>query len=207
MKHVIKGAEPELYRAWLAQANEDWQPSFKILQGKEKAAVKHALLNEQGDICCYCECRVTDANSHIEHFRPQSDPDANPLDYSNMLCSCLKETEEGQPRHCGVLKDNWFDEQLLISPFDERCETRFAFLGDGSILPASQGDAAAMETIKRLGLDIAKLRAMRARAIEPFIDDQLSPQELSAFVAGYLSRDVNGQFGAFWTTVRFLFAG
>lgn len=207
MKQVIKGAEPELYRAWLAKANENWQPHYRDLRGKEKAAVKHALMSEQGFICCYCECRVTDANSHIEHFQPQSGPDANPLDYSNMLCSCLKETEKGQPRHCGVLKDNWFDAQLLISPLNESCETRFAFLGDGSILPASQGDAAAMETIKKLGLDIAKLRAMRARAIEPFIDDQLSQQELSAFVAGYLSRDESGRFGAFYTTVRFLFAG
>ncbi len=74
-----------------------------------------------------------DTDSHIEHFRPQSDEAADPLDFSNMLCSCQNKLKKGDPRHCGVLKEDWFDNNLIISPFDSSCETRFAFELDGLI--------------------------------------------------------------------------
>lgn len=52
-----------------------------------------------------------------------------------------------------------------------------------------------------------KLNAMRASAIEPFLDDSLSNEELKKFVSGYLNRNNAGQFGEFWTTIRYLFGG
>lgn len=68
-------------------------------------------------------------------------------------------------------------------------------------------DLASSETIKKLGLDIPKLNALRAKAIEPFLDEGLSPQEMRAFVSGYLNKDASGRFGQFWTTIRYLFGG
>ena len=57
-----------------------------------------------------------------------------------------------------------------------------------------------------LGLDIPKLNALRATAIEPFLDDDLTTEEMQKFVSGYLIKDTSGQFGEFWTTIRHLFA-
>ena len=205
MKWIRKQEEPEAFTDWKALANEDWQPSYDTLSGDPKEAVKTALMKEQGYICCYCERRLVDADSHIEHFRPQSDPDVDPLDFSNMLCSCQDQLKKGEPRHCGVLKDDWFDSQLLISPLDPDCETRFAFSGRGRIKPAQKTDEAAIETIARLGLDIPKLNDLRASAIEPFIDEALSTEELAQFVSGYLKMDNGNQFNQFWTTIRYLF--
>ena len=90
MKYVEKRHEPEAYTQWRALANEDWQPTYDDLSGDTKASVKGALMQEQGYICCYCERRLTEGDSHIEHFRPQSDPAVDPLDYGNFLCSCQK---------------------------------------------------------------------------------------------------------------------
>lgn len=204
MKYIAKQDEPDLFTQWKALANEDWQPAYEDLRDEEKRAVIEALKAEQGDICCYCERRLTDGDLHIEHFRPQSDSLVDPLDFGNMLCSCQDRLKKGAPRHCGNRKGGWFDAELLVSPLDPECEGRFAFLWDGSIKPAIAADAGASTTIKKLGLDISKLNEKRAKALEPFLDEGLSFEEVRTFVAGYLERDSLGRFGEFWTMVRYL---
>jgi uncharacterized protein (TIGR02646 family) len=205
MKHIIKRPEPLEYTQWKAQACEEWQPAYASLGGMLKASVKNALMKEQGNICCYCERRLTYDDSHIEHFKPQSDPTLDPLDFSNMLCSCQDRLKKGEPRHCGNLKDRWFNEQLLISPLDPHCESRFAFTADGRIRPSRDADVAVRTTIIKLGLAIPKLNALREQAIEPFLDESLEPDELQRFIAGYLEPDTSGNLGEFWTTINFLF--
>lgn len=205
MKHIVKRQEPGEFSAWKELANEDWQPAYGDLAGSTKQAVKHALMVEQGFICCYCEQELTDDDSHIEHFRPQSDPAVDPLDFANMLCSCQNQLKQGEPRHCGNLKGDWFEEERLVSPFDPDCEACFAFTGDGRIRPVRPDHDAAAETIRQLGLDIPKLIDLRAKAIEPFLDDQLTGEDMRRFVGGYLEQDDQGRFGEFWTTIDYLF--
>ncbi len=204
MKHIIKNQEPQEFSAWKANSNR--QLTFRDLnfEHKVKKIVKTALMSEQGRICCYCERRLTKKDSHIEHFRPQSDPAVDSLDYTNMLCSCLQ-PKRGDPLHCGHLKGDWFDAQLLVSPLDPSCEGRFTYTERGKILPADESDEAARTTIEKLGLNIPKLNDLRRKAIEPFMDETLELQELSQFVTGYLEKDQEGNFGEFWTTIDYLF--
>lgn len=207
MKCINKENEPNEFSDWKRLENEDWQPCYNDLSGSIKKSVKEALMKEQGYLCCYCERRLINNDSHIEHFRPQSDSTVDPLDFSNMLCSCQDRLKKGEPRHCGNLKDNWFDASLLISPLNFGCESRFAFTGDGNIKPGLTSDAAATKTISRLGLNIPKLKALRASAIEPFLEESLSEDDMHRFVAGYLQKSSNGLYGEFWTTIRYLFGG
>ncbi len=204
MKHIVKGDEPKELEAWKSLTNDDWIPTYEDLRRDTKAAVKTALMREQGNICCYCESRLREESSHIEHFRPQSDPEVDPLDFGNLLCSCQGRLKKRDPRHCGNLKGDWFGPGL-ISPFSPECEKRFKFLANGTIIPANREDQAAIETIERLGLSLPKLNSKRASAIEPFLDENLSLEELEAFVKGYLRRDANTGFGEFWTTIRDVF--
>ncbi len=140
----------------------------------------------------------------LEHFRPQSDPTIDSLDFANLLCSCQKNLQKGEPRHCGHLKGNWFDDKLLISPLDSTCSSRFAFTADGHIKPRKEIDPAAKTTIEKLGLNIPKLRDLRKHAIEPFLDENLSTQEFQQFVQGYLLPLASGEFSPFWTTIKCL---
>ncbi|WP_288367812.1 retron system putative HNH endonuclease [uncultured Alcanivorax sp.] len=205
MKYVEKRHEPEAFAQWKALANEDWQPTYGDLSGDPKVSVKRSLMREQGYLCCYCERRLTEDDSHIEHFQPQSDPAVDPLDYDNLLCSCQNQIKKGKPRHCGNLKGDWYDPELLVSPLDPDCESRFRFKGDGLIKPADKHDRAARETITRLGLDIPKLNDLRASVIDPFLEDSLTQDELHRFVSGYLSTGDDGRFCEFWTTIKYLF--
>jgi len=204
MKHIFKGIEPAKFAEWKGLANEDWQPTYGNMGSEMKGLVKSALMEEQGHICCYCERRLTDNDSHIEHFRPQSDSAVDPLDFANLLCSCQLRIEKGVPRHCGNLKDHWFDEELLVSPLDIGCESRFVYDGDG-VIRASNDDLAASTTIEKLGLDIPKLNEMRAMAIEAFLDGALTQEEVKSFAAGYLKKNASGHLNEFWTTIRYLF--
>ena len=204
MKHILKQQEPQELTDFKALENDNWKPSFGNLDGATKRATKHALMAEQGHLCCYCERRVTPDDSHIEHLIPQSDESVDPLDFSNMLCSCQNALRKEEPRHCGHLKDK---QNLSISPLDPTCEGRFAFTGDGHIDSAQADDQAATETIETLGLYIPKLTALRAKAIEPFLEDSLSELDVRLFVTGYLQKDDQGAYGEFWTTIQYLFGG
>lgn len=206
MKHIVKGDEPEDLSAWKALANDDWQPTFAVLANPQKKAVLDALKAEQGFICCYCERRLVVGDCHIEHFQPQSDDSVDGLDFGNMLCSCQDRLNKGDPRHCGNFKGNWFDDRLLVSPFDSDCEQRFSYTGDGEIHVSAEADAAAKETIAKLGLGIPKLNALRGEAISVFLDDiDLSDDEFRHFVDGYLQKNEQGEYGEFWTTIKYLF--
>lgn len=205
MKHIAKDQNTPDFDKWKASANDDWQPTYEDLSGTIKEEVKNSLIKEQGYICCYCERRLTDDGSHIEHFNPQTNNAVNPLDYANMLCSCQNQLEQGEPRHCGHLKGDWFDNQLLVSPLDPDCEGHFTYTADGKIQPAEKSDDSARMTIEKLGLNVNKLNALRKKAIEPFLDENLSEQEFFQFVSGYLRKNTGGMFGEFWTTIDYIF--
>ena len=106
---------------------------------------------------------------------------------------------------CQLLKDNWFDNQLLVSPLDLDCEGYFAYTADGKIQPAEKSDDAARMTIEKLGLNIPKLIALREKAIEPFLEENLDDQDFFKSVSNYLLKNADGMFGEFWTTIDYIF--
>ena len=206
MRAITKGQEPQEFTDWKALENADWKPTYDDLSGKEKKAVKDALFKEQGGICCYCERRLVDADSHIEHCQPQHLACVDPLDFSNLLCSCQQNIKKGDPRHCGNLKDKWYDDQKFVSPLKPDCTGRFSFLANGTIRASVDTDDAATETIKRLGLDIPKLNNLRKETLAPFLEDELSDDELRQFIAGYLNVSDDGKLPEFISAVEAVFS-
>ncbi len=207
MKHIVKEDEPIEFTKWKNQANDEWKPTYDDLSGNVKRAVYASLKNEQGSLCCYCERELKNNDYHIEHLNPQERNDVDPLDFSNMLCSCQRRLKKGDPLYCGNSKGSWYIENEFVSPLNPDCEERFIFTGDGGIYPANENDVAAKTTIGRLKLDIDKLNNLRRDAIEPFLDEALSEDELKKFVQGYLlDKDSNnGNYNAFYTTIQYLF--
>lgn len=167
MRQITKDNEPQEVIDWKALANEDWQPNFDELSGAEKRAMRQSLLNEQGQICCYCNQDISDDDFHIEHFRPQETFEALELEYSNLHASCLKNKKPGTPSHCGDAKKNWFDNTLTLSPLDNH-EASFKYLADGIVEP---GMPDAVNMITKLNLNEETLRAKREAEISGMLDD------------------------------------
>ncbi len=177
MRWIRKGQEPKSFTNWKALASQNWTPSWDDLQNPEKGKIRRALVEEQGFLCCYCCMRIgLEAEwSHIEHLRPRSRPgfEGLALDYGNMLASCGPRYDGADPttpypRHCGALKNDWFDEALMVSPLDPECQENFRFTAAGEIRPVDDEarKPAAQTTIEKLGLDIPLLRANRQQAID-----------------------------------------
>ena len=198
MKQIVKNLEPEDFSKWKENDRMAHRPRWKRVPTPIKQKVHESLMQEQGFLCCYCEVSVTADNSHVEHFRPKGKgryPNLQ-LDYGNLHCSCQREPSSGEPHHCGYLKDNWFDEDLLVSPLASDCEDRFRFTANGDIFPRREDDTGAQVTIKKLALDIPKLRARRAAVVDGLRD--LSPADIRRL----LTRGADGKFWPFHTTIK-----
>ena len=131
-----------------------------------------------------------------QHFRPKRKFPELQLDYTNLHCSCQREPSVGEPRHCGYAKGSWFNAELLVSPLAPDCEDRFRFTASGEILPRRDDDAGAKETIRRLRLDLPKLRALRAAAVNVLYN--LATTEIRQLLA----RDTEGRFLDFHSTIE-----
>jgi len=84
---------------------------------------------------------------------------------------------------------------------------KFKYTFDGYIENAVLDDNAAITTIHILQLKIDKLNALRRKAIEPFIDQELTETDLENFTRGYLidKAENEGKFNEFFTTIKYLF--
>ncbi len=201
MKYIEKIREPQSFTDWKSEEDRE----YKDLVNPIKSDIKESLLIEQGYICCYCESKILKDTSHIEHFKPK-DKDKFPhlqLRYDNLLCSCQKQLSKGEPRHCGNSKANNI---INISPLDIGCESKFKYSADGKIYST---DEISKKVIKTLQLNIDKLNSLRASAIETFILDpitfeELSEEESKVFAKAYLNQE-NGRYGEFHTTIKYLF--
>lgn len=207
MKYIRKGEEPESFKTWkaLARTTPNW--GYCYLQNPEKRELHEALIQEQGDICCYCGMRITRDSSHIEHLKPQSSTDPNlSVEYTNLLASCQREREPKKPIHCGVAKDDWHDEDLMVSPLQPNCADFFIYTDDGQILETDTPDKkdAALETIKRLRLDIPKLNNMREAAIKNLYIDELTDEEKHKLLQAFEEPNADGQYEEFCAAIAYI---
>lgn len=181
MKHIQKHAEPLLFTQWKeahpgATYNDDLCNFGDAAAMAARAALKNSLLAEQKYICCYCECRISDNNSHIEHFKPKDKAQFPQLqlEYSNLFASCTKRPTGSPDEHCGHKKDNFFSVDL-ISPLEADCSRHFAYKLDGTI---EGTDNRGRLTVEKLHLDSALLDNQRKKLIDGFlsIDDEAELQ-------------------------------
>ena len=203
MRYINKQVEPARFAQWkLAHPRATYDND---LCGNSRGArrakrdLKASLLAEQKYICCYCECRVIDANSHIEHFRPK---DANmfphlQLDYNNLFVSCIKNPPGGVDIHCGHRKGNFFSTDL-VSPLESDCASHFTYMMDGTIYGS---DTRGCITRDKLHLDSELLNTRRKLLIDSFLICE--EDELQAEIDAHL--DVNAiQLEEFFTMIDYL---
>ena len=104
-------------------------------------------MKEQGYICCYCGCKITEDNMIIEHLLPRSRYPNIELDYNNLLASCdggrKKRTENNKintqknniiPKYRDSAKKNNEIKSTSLMP---KCEESFSFDDEGKIYPMS----------------------------------------------------------------------
>ncbi len=195
MKRIIKNTPPAQFEQWKIDfrsgseqpletlylsetmtGNKLWElfPSAKLADENKidgffdysKEELRTELLKEQGYICCYCNQKIQDSDTVLEHFKPKGLYLHLTFDYQNILASCQGEQKKPKPRevHCDARRLE--GEELPFSPLDTDCERHFDFTIDGQILPLSPQ---AETFVNKLGLDITKLDDIRASYIKDYV--------------------------------------
>jgi uncharacterized protein (TIGR02646 family) len=201
VRRVEKRDEPRGFATWKAQENEDWRPTYGVLQNPEKRELHLALLREQGHTCCYCGREIELAESHIEHFRPRSLREDLQLNFQNLFASCQRETKAQTPLVCGHFKGEQFDESF-ISPLAEGVEERFRYTLEGEVLPRDKA-AAVMTSV--LGLNIPFLKSRRGAALlgvfDPSFLDTATRDDLARIARSFRTPEADGTRPSFFHVI------
>ena len=154
---------------------------------KVRECLKDALLEEQNRQCFYCEQKIN--KSHIEHFIPR---DANvkntECDYNNLFLSCNAQN------HCGIKKDNKYDESMYIRIFSTNIEQQenplefFDYTTQGKIkvkkLLSDNKKSRANNTIELLNLnhtDLINARKTMFKNIDSCIQSNMDIKSIYSF--------------------------
>jgi uncharacterized protein (TIGR02646 family) len=203
MIRIIKNPEPDwlLKRKKHANSMGRGSLSYDDLSDQDRILLRESLIEEQGDLCCYCGRRINTNNSHNEHFRPQSSYPGLAMYYENLHASCIRQTKPNDILHCGHSKKDNFDEARCVSPLECDCEERFLYTLEGEILPKDKNDEKAKYMIELLKLNASPLLGRRktllAQVLPPGLLDNMSSDELQKLRSAYLERDENGCFQEF----------
>jgi uncharacterized protein (TIGR02646 family) len=116
---------------------------------KKRNLREYILKEEQSYVCVYCEVQLeaSNTNCHLEHIRPKESASYPELtfEYSNLGVSCNGNhcNPDGVTSKilCGPKKDNFFDEDLFLHPFETpEVSSHFAFNSDGEISPVDEAE-------------------------------------------------------------------
>lgn len=204
MKKIAKQESPEWFEAWKNdfEKENNRKPHYKNEFSTDDEAgrirrrkLRKTLTEEQGNICCYCMCRITENNSHIEHFWPKEEFTDIDLDYENLLASCNgEESLLAEDEHCGHRKNNWWRRDM-ISPAQGDVEKLFRYLPDGRIRSGKRSSNIAGEMIHHFGLDSYHLVRNRSQAIENsevFEEEAYTREEIESFIDFYSHKTSDG---------------
>ncbi|MFZ4557823.1 MAG: retron system putative HNH endonuclease [Pseudanabaena sp.] len=207
MKYIPKDSsrEPESVKQWKRLAANDPNYGYKFLRSDERKDLLKALIEEQGNICCYCGMAIDRENSHVEHLYTQTSHPHLSLEYTNLLASCgISETyrpaynsELHCQEHCGRKRQH---SDLSIKPTDYDCESKFRYTGEGEILPKDD------LSVKSLNLNYTELRKLRKAAIEAaksLLEEDFSNEEIDLFVKSFEKRDHDGKFQPFCFVITY----
>lgn len=169
MRQIQKRIEPQSLTQWRAANQVDPNFGYDLIDTDLRAEVRKTLVLEQGALCAYTGRRIGDDSCHIEHLKPQDQcARGEDVAYSNLVACVPAPNVPGLP-YGAHRKGSWPNaeqEVLFVSPLGPGCETRFTFNLRGEISASSAADAAATETIKRLGLHHSQLNQLRKAAID-----------------------------------------
>jgi uncharacterized protein (TIGR02646 family) len=200
MRHIKKGTPPPQYVTWFSdpfkretdldgiEHKTDRVYQYEDLRRDKIVieAVEQGLLQEQGFICCYTGLSlglsVDERSFHVEHLKPQSHCDEKEdIDYFNLLAAYPSPST-----NCNfgaVARGNWYDPDLMVSPLDPSCESRFIYKKDGTVKSSDPNHKPTLATISKLKLNHDELVDLRRAAIKRFFTEDLIQKQLEHIAA------------------------
>ncbi len=191
MIKIIKGTEPEglkRLRERCAREGLSESDAYKRLKNPLKERVRRQMVEEQGQLCAYCMCRIprTDVEEgispiRIEHFDPRNPVDTHScgqgLAYSNLLAVCNGNTTRKDSPNAHTKEDLTCDvhrgntEFRKINPCDESTLETIVYDIQGNI--SATDEDVNFDLVETLNLNCPEspIRSEREAALAALIGD------------------------------------
>lgn len=147
---------------------------------KKRNLKDYILKEEQSYLCIYCESKISNSSSHLEHIKPKHLDISNlTFNYHNIVVSCdgtcHNSDADNTKYHCGHRKDRVdtaFEETNFLNPVTIlRIREYFQYDFDYCLISPSKKDVAkAQYMIDTLHLNDGGLPKAREKALEIFIN-------------------------------------
>lgn len=201
MKLIIKGNEPDAWRAHRETSGADYESIFEL---------RESLYADQGGICAYCmrrlpkEVRGTTSVNVVEHIFPRTKCQTaqERMDYANMVLSC--DGAIGKPSgsknvsfentHCDEHKQ---DSLISLSPMNSAFIASLSYTSSGKI--KSSNSKWDKELNEVLNLNYALLVENRKSAFQGVVSilkkkSRWTKGHINKFIETYSSRDSDGNY-------------
>ena len=227
------GSQSDEIEAYLRDAGSrpTWDEFKSHKRGESFKKVRDSLIQNQHNLCAYCEIDLIESDRQIEHFIPRSDlidGQESELEITNLLACCLGGSKrQSSPQigrsvgrylepvaenlSCGQAKSS---ARLPQDPRNLPSDTSlFTVEFDGTICP----DAGSCEemnipieivssTIRMLGLNVERLRRARERHWEVLLEKTSDfihdSEKLQSMASQMLLPKEGGRLLPFFTTTR-----
>lgn len=189
MRTIVKGREPASLAEYRASRGANYGAY------RDKDALRTSLVNEQRGLCCYRLSRIRPeiGSMKIEHWHSQERHDAEQLDYTNLLASCMgNEGKRRRDQHCDTQKGMSEISRNPANPL-HRVEEMISFGGDGSV--SSVDPTFCRELDEVLNLNLAFLKNNRKATLGAFMDALPKAGELRRHRLERWLREWNGESG------------
>jgi uncharacterized protein (TIGR02646 family) len=209
MKYISKQPQPRELIAWVRAKAQDEEAkriqwTYDDMPSDVRQAIKMRLVQEQGGLCCYTGRSIRPETSHIEHMKPQARCiNHEDTDYDNLLAAHPASDAKSKCSYGAHEKGNWYDQHQFVHPRRQDCEQRFRYRDSGRVVPMSQDDRGAAETIQRLQLDHPELQRMREQVIyEALFEKRLGDAQVRRLMEAMDQRDADGNFRPFCFVIK-----
>lgn len=203
MRTIVKGPEPRELTEYRAREINYDGPNFTPV----KAAIRSALLQEQGHLCAYCMRRIADGHMKVEHWRSQQKYPLAQLSYSNLLGCC--DGHEGSRRGAQTCDTHKGNTDLTINPSNpaHHARLRVRYLGNGIV----EADDIALSTdIAVLNLNHTRLQEDRkgiVNAVKRALGQKKGARtegELRRLLVSRTARDADGRLPQYCGVIEYL---
>jgi uncharacterized protein (TIGR02646 family) len=173
MHYVCKGESPDFFESEKVKKSFRDDPAWNNLHCKTN--LRFHLINEQNQLCIYCERQIDKNNTHIEHILAQTDNPQLRFNYDNLVVSCngdqckpiVKDSYKPEDvQSCGHKKDDDLDIDKFLNPIED-IDINDYFSYDKikcTICCSGKDGIKADYTIDLLNLDNPRLNNERANA-------------------------------------------
>lgn len=204
MRNIKKGDPSKELRVRSTHPPKNKDEAIAAWDNFRPRTTRNVCLQEQYGLCGYSEVPLYESHGcftitkelgmHIEHVKPKSIFPELTFEHKNLIVSAIsKDGQRSLPAKDvfgGHAKNDWYDQNMFISPLSKNCRVYFHYNLNGEVIPkeslSEQEKKHAQITIEKLNLNSPILILWRknwieeaSKIIDELLDDKVAIEKFA----------------------------